>query len=125
MSWFIPTTTVTIFRGETYDDNFGDLAVRNNVVASGVPAAIATKSNNSQDAQRSFEPSSDRGGVVEKYTVRMRPNVSVEENDRLFDERFGLFYLVVSVFNPQSVVGAADVRVLAKRVGASSRPVNG
>ncbi|GAA3230705.1 hypothetical protein GCM10017691_23900 [Pseudonocardia petroleophila] len=122
MSWFIPTTTVTLKRGETTDE-FGDAVDGNTVVASGLPCAV-TQSRGLGD-QRSFVPSEARGGVVETFTLRFRPNVHVEEQDRVLDERQGLVYQVISVYNPQSVVGAADVRVTAIRVGAVSRPVNG
>lgn len=123
MSYFLPTTKVTIKRGTELDD-FGDEADGNTVVASGVLCAVSTESTGSGD-QRSYRPSEGRTGVIETFTLRFRPNVVIEEQDRVIDERQGLTYQVISVFNPQSVVGAADVRATAIRVAGLSKPVNG
>lgn len=118
MSWFLPSTTVTIKRGFKTDE-FGDEIDGNTVVASGVPCAVASAD------QRSFRPAEIRSGVVESFTLRFRPGVVVQEQDRVVDERHGFSYQVVSVFNPQSVVGPADVRAVATRVAGVSRSVNG
>lgn len=118
MTAFIPTTTITIYRGES-TDAFGDPVDNNVAIATEVPAAI------SETLPRWFRPDEQRGGVVDKYTIRLRPNISIQEGDRLLDERTDVTYLVQSVEYQQSIVGLADIRVIAQQVGALSQPVNG
>lgn len=119
MTAFIPTTRVTVQRGVLAADSWGDQRASTTVAASGVPAAVT------EGVQRSYQPSGARGGVVEAFTIRLRPGTDVTEDDRLVDERTGAIYQVRSVINPQTVVGIADVRVIAVRAGAASRPENG
>lgn len=127
MTTFIPTTTVTVQRGEGVDA-YGDAVDTATTIATGVPAAIADGSlitRMTAPPQVSNYPVDQRGGITESYTIRLRPRADVLEGDRLIDERVGITYLVRSVFNPQSPIGMADVRVIAQRVGALSQPVNG
>jgi hypothetical protein len=126
MSGFLPTTHVSIMRGSTVNQ-WNDDTDTDTVIDSGLPAAVAEGVGGSGGGQGqvTFLPSSGRGGVVEQYTIRLRPRTDVEEGDRLLDERTGAVYRVESVFSPQAVVMAADVRVIATRTGARSQPVNG
>lgn len=124
MSWFLPSTTVTIKRGST-EDEFGDQVDSNVIVAENVPAAVTESVLAGSRSQLSYTSADQRGTVVESYVIRLRPNVTVVEQDRLIDERQGVVYLVRSVYNPQSIVRASDVRVEATRVSGSSHPVNG
>lgn len=127
MTAFIPSTTVTVQRGAGVDA-FGDPVDLTTVTATGVPALItegSMVSNSTRPKQITYKPADQRETVIENYTIRLRPTADVLEQDRLVDERNGITYLVVDVFNTQSVVGMSDVRVLALRVGALSQPVNG
>jgi Phage head-tail joining protein len=123
---FLPTTRVTIQRGTLAANGFGDELPGTDVVASGIPAAVTEGvSTTSAATQVTYQPSSDRGGVVEEYTLRFRPDADVTEDDRVVDERTGAVYQIRSVFHPQSLVGLADTRCTAVRTGAASLPVNG
>ena len=127
MTVFVPSTTVRLERGEGVDA-FGDAVDNATVVESGIPAAVSEGSNipsSNRARQRAYQPNEQRGGIAEVYTIRLRPNSTVQEQDRLVDERNGITYVVVDVFNPQSGIGAADVRLIANRVSARSQPVNG
>lgn len=122
----MPSTTVTLYRGEGVD-TYGDPVDVATVLYSGLPAVISEGSRvpqMTQPPQVSFHPADQRGGVVETYTIRLRPTTDAREGDRLMDERTSQVYLVRDVLNPQSVVGMADVRVIAQRVGALSQSVN-
>lgn len=116
---FIPSTTVAVQRGVLAANEFGDELPATTSVATGLPAAVQEK------RQRSYQPAEQRGGVVEEFTIRLRPTADVTEDDRLVDERTGAVYQVRTIHHPRSVVGLADVRVTAVRTGAASLPVNG
>lgn len=120
MTAFIPSTRVTVLRTEASADSFGDVRPDATAmsVASGVPAAVV------EGRQTSYQPVDGRRGVVETYTIRLRPSTDVREDDRLLDERTGITYVVTSVSAPHSVAGIADVRVSAYRTGAASQLVN-
>lgn len=124
MSTFLPTMRVSILRGSHPENTYGDRHPSTAVTANGVPAA-AVETAVLGGSQTSFVPADERGGVVERYTVRLRPGTDVTENDRLVDEATGAVYQVLSVYQPQSSVGLSDVRVSAVRTGATSQPVNG
>ncbi len=116
MSVYVPTTRVKVLRGTT-TDVYGDPVDTSAEVATGLPAAVA------EDRQRSFLASEQRGGVVEVFTIRLRPNADVREDDRLVDDD-GATYQVQAVSNPPGVIGMADVRVTAVRTGTRSESVN-
>lgn len=113
MSVFLPSTRVVVLRG-TGVDEFGDETDVDTETVTHLPASIT------QDKQRSYQRVEQRGGVVETFTVRLRPNADVTEGDRLRDERTGHVYQVREVANPARLVGVPDVRVTAVRVAAQS-----
>lgn len=121
MTAFIPTTRVTVERAELAADTWGDVRPSTVDLVTGVPAAI-TEGVSLAGArhQLTHQPVNGRGGVIEEYTIRLRPGTDVTEDDRLRDERTGAVYQVRSVFNPQSVAGLSDIRVIAIRTGAAS-----
>lgn len=121
MSTFIPSTTVSIQRGEDVD-SFGDPVDSPTTIAECVPCLV-TEGVRGARHQQTFAPNTQRGGVIEVFTLRFRPGVSLEEQDRVLDERNGHVFTVVNVFHSQSVVGAADVRAEAIRTAAKSRPI--
>ncbi len=115
MTVYVPSATVRIERGEAVD-SYGDPVDLAQVYATGLPVAITER------RQRSFQPSEQRGGQIEEFTIRLRPGSPVQEGDRLIDERTGEKYQVRDVHHAPSLVGAADVRVTAVQVGAVSIP---
>jgi hypothetical protein len=115
MTVFVPTTTVAVLRG-TDTDPYGDEVDTSTAVATGIPAAVT------ELTEQGFRRVTGRAGVVEGFSIRVRSGVDVVEQDRLRDERSGAVYQVESVSHPQSIVGAADVRVTAARVAAMSSP---
>jgi len=114
-------------RGYLAANEYGDELPANTTVETGVPAAISEglgTTGASQHTQRTFEPTEMRGGVVETYTVRLRPGTDVREEDRLVDERTGAVYQALAVYTPPNLVGLVDTRVVARRVAATSQAVN-
>lgn len=128
MTAFIPSTRVTIQRGIALPNTYGDELPSLTEIATGVPACVTEgtgSASGGSTSQRTWQPNEDRAGVLEEYTVRLRPGTDVLEDDRLLDERTGAVYQVRVVYNPQFLVGLADVRTTAVRTGAASLPVNG
>lgn len=121
MTAFFPTTRVTVQRG-VEQDRYGEDTDTATVVLTGVPAAVTEGDRSGRAAQQSGRPADGRGGVIDSYTIRLRPGADVIEQDRLVDERSGAVYQVTDVFTPSRLVGLADVRVHAIRVGATSSP---
>ena len=127
MTAFLPNARVTLLRADGSVDDFGD-TVDIDTAGPVYPAAI-TEGKGADSAgggidQRLFRPVEGRTTLVETYTIRLRPDAQVVEGDRLRDEQ-GRIYQVQHVIYPQRVVGIADVRVSAVRVGGASQPVNG
>jgi hypothetical protein len=121
MTAFIASNRVSIYRGtsvDAYDDEIDDNSLPVHGLT-GLPVSI------SEDRQRKFRPAEQRGTLVEQYTIRFRPGVAVYESDRVIDDDDFTIYQVTDVSNPKTMVGLADVRVSAFRVGNLSRPVNG
>lgn len=116
MTVFIPTTRVDVLRPGTAVDAWGDpTGAVGDPISSGVPAAVA------EDLQRSYLATEQRGGIVEYFTVRLRPGTDVREGDQLRD-RNGLVYQVDAVSNPPGVVGLTDVRATCSKAAATSTP---
>jgi hypothetical protein len=117
-STFLTSSIVTILRGLPTQDTFGDLTDAETVVASGMEAHI------SEDSQDSSEQADQRGGIVETYTVRLRPGADVREGDRIRDQRTTTVYRVLDVERQPSTVGPAlgtdDVMATCRRVSATS-----
>lgn len=117
---FLPTTTVTITRGTPTLDAFGDPVDNNSVVAAGVPAAFI------EDRQQRYDRADERGGVVEQFTIRLASTAQVLEGDRITDDVSAAVFQVFGVAYPPAAVGPelgdSDVRVMARRVGATSVP---
>lgn len=125
MTAFLPTTRVDVLRGTTVND-YGDEVDVDTPVARGVPAAVAeARSTVGAAPQQTNLPASARGGVVERFMIRLRPGTVVYELDRLVDQRNGAVYQVTAVYNPQGPAGLCDVRCSALRIAAASQPVNG
>lgn len=113
MTVFLPSTTLTVFRGAAVDD-YGDETDTTLAIALAVPAAVT------EVRQRSWRPVEQRGGVADRYTIRLRPGVDVTEEDRLRDDNTGAIYQVQEVNKPARIVGAPDLRITAVRIAAHS-----
>jgi hypothetical protein len=87
----IPSTTVSVLRGETLDE-FGEPADADTVVKAGMPACITPKT------ERTFNPASGQVTVLDTFQIELRPRAfEFTERDRVKDERTGLIYQVESV----------------------------
>ena len=115
MTAFIANTRVDIAREtgavDAWDDETGAVAT----VQTGVPAAVT------EQAQRNYLGTDERGGQVEQFTVRLRPATDVREGDRL-TTREGLVLQVETVTTAPALAGLADVRCTARRTAALSTP---
>jgi len=110
---FLPTTRVTVYRSTGLDAWGDETGLGGTAVATLVPASVV------EQGQRSYLPSEQRGGVVERVVVRLRPGTDVREGDRIEDQA-GPVYQVESVSNPQAVACLTDVRCLCSRTAATS-----
>lgn len=117
LSEFLPTTTVTVTRGEPTTDAYGDKVDNTTQVAADLPASFV------EDRQQRWEPVERRGGTVETFGVRLRSTARILEGDRLTDAN-GLVFQVVGVAYPPTATGPAlgadDVRLTVRRVSATS-----
>lgn len=109
MSGFIATTTVAVLRGETTDD-YGDPVDDDTPIRGGVPVSLIERD------RRVYVPAEGRTTIVRQVTGRARPNADIREGDRLRDERTQSIYLVEGVSRPSSPIGAADMRLVLRRV---------
>lgn len=106
---FIPTTLVSILRGEA-TDTYGDPVDADVVIAESVPASIIEQS------QDIGQPADSRTTKVRVFAGRIRPQVDTREGDRWRDETDLTIYLVEAVSRPQSPFGAADARCDLRRI---------
>lgn len=114
MTAFLPSTRVTVTRSAGAVDAWGDqTAAVMDTVATAVPAAVVER------RQRTYQGTEARGGVVETFTVRLRPGTDVREGDRLTTTD-GRVFVVDVVSTPDPVIGLTDVRVEARRIAAFS-----
>lgn len=115
---FLPTTTMTLTRGTSGVDEYGDPIDSTTAVAEGLDAHVI------EQRETRFDPASQRTGVVEEYTIRLRATVDVREGDHLTDATTGRSYIVTGVAQNHTVTGPErgtdDVRVLARRVAPTS-----
>jgi hypothetical protein len=127
MSVFRPNTTVSIYRAQSNQDEYGVTSDDNaTFAASGVPVAITEGFYDSfQTRQEKFLPASQRGTLIEYFTIRFRPGSDIQEGDRVYDERNQIWFQVNSVIYQYALVGYSDVRAGATRIANTSKPVNG
>lgn len=112
---FRATTTCTILRTDPNDpnavDEYGTAIDVDTPVATGVPISII------QQTVRQFLPSENRYTNVTTHTARLRADVSVEESDRIKDERTDEIYMVEGIFKPQDPLGPAAIRLDLRKAG--------
>lgn len=112
MSAVIPSTTVSILRGEVIDE-FGDPKDSDVSVAAGVPISI-TENN-----QRVYIAAEGRLTIIRQQIGRVRPGFDIREKDRLRDDRTGDIYLVEGISQPLSGVRTLDQRIFLRRIDNS------
>ena len=105
----VPTTTVTILRGQGTDvyEDVEDVPI---VVASGILASL----HETQVSATSDASSMQR--QVGTYSLRMKNGIDVRIEDRVTDERTALTYVVMSVTTPPSTGRLVDVHCVLRRV---------
>ena len=112
---FLPTVSLDLIRGTTGRNAFSDLIASTTIIASALPAHVI------ETRQSRPGPEGQRSGVVETYTIRLRPGTDVREGDRLADTLRAITYVVQSViWAPSPLTPADDVRVTARRVTPTS-----
>lgn len=109
MTAFIPTCLVDILRGET-TDGYGDAVETDTPIATDVPMSIT------ETSRRIWLPAESRTTRVRMFTGRARPQVDVQEGDRLRDTVTASIYLVEAVSRPASPIGRADARLDLRRI---------
>ena len=102
------TTTITIYRGQT-EDEWGDLIDTNTVVETGIPAFI-TEVNVDHESEVSGMPRD-----IRKAYCRVGSEVDVQQNDRIYDERFGGTYVIQYITRQQNPFVAQDTRIVLQR----------
>jgi len=109
VSNFLASTTVSLLRG-TSTDMYGDTVDTNIVRASGIPAAITTKS------KAVLLPETGTYRTQRMYSGRVLPSVGVQKGDRLRDERSGQVFLVDEVTYTSSFMQTSscilDLRII-------------
>lgn len=108
MTTFIPTTTVSIFRGTTVTAA-DDVVDSTTPLYTGVLASIMERTRLGVDSNTQ-EP------IVTRFVVgRMVAGIDIQPDDRIQDERTGLYYAVADVGNLSSPVHTPDIRLDLKR----------
>lgn len=119
MTVFIPNTTVRLERDNattpatgTVVEGYGPDPSNWTPMVTGAPAYLY------EQDQRTFDPATERMTIREVTVIRLRPDVPVQDRDRLVDERTGFVYQVDTITNPAATVGLTDVRVVTIRIAA-------
>ena len=76
--------------------------------------AISQGRNTEQEltSQTAFTPADQRLTTITNYIIRMRPGEDVQIRDRLEDDS-GNWYQVMEINSLPSLIGAADIRIVA------------
>jgi len=117
MTVFVPTTTVTVERDNgtppatgTHVPGYGDSPENWTPVATGAPAYLY------EDEQRTWDPSAGRMTVREVFRFRGRPDLVLQDRDRITDEVTGSVFQVDTISPSPSVIGVADTKAILVRV---------
>jgi len=90
MTYFLATTTATILRG-TAVNRFGDEIDTDTVVQTRVPVSILP------GAARGARPASGRRDTPRPYVLRISGAVTIQQDDRIRDERTGWMFAVTTL----------------------------
>lgn len=104
-----PNTRVSILRG-TSEDAYGDATDAGVVVTSGMLASLHERSQRSD--------SRNEGGLrqVGSYTLRVRADADIRQDDRIKDETTGRLFVVEEVVAAESFARRVDVRCSLRRL---------
>lgn len=127
MSQFIPSTTVAIFREGTPPDGEdvwgyavpADAPTAAQADAKDLPALLTEYGQSGQSGSATSQPAQGRADVVHRYRLRLRPGAvsfEITPQDRVLDQRTGLYYLVDEVPLPVNTVQAPDLRLVLRRI---------
>jgi hypothetical protein len=105
------TTKISIFRGQTLDDGWGDVVDNNTVVASGVLASILEQKINSSP-HVSTQPHNYRYA-----RLRVKHGTDIKVNDRIYDERLNQTWSITNISPLQNPMVGQDLRVDLQFVG--------
>lgn len=98
-------TTITVFRGSSFDPIYGDEIDSDTVVASGVRVSIIEQTVYAQTEITTL-PRSHR-----LAKMRCTPGIDIKQNDRILDERTGDKWTIVQISARGNPVYSQDVRV--------------
>ena len=105
------TTTISIFRGQTLDDGWGDVIDNDTIVASGVLASIME-----QKIQATPEVTTQPHNY--RYArLRVKKGTDIQTNDRIYDERLNQTWTITNISQYQNPVVGQDLRIDLMFVG--------
>lgn len=116
MSSFIPTTTITVERNTSPPVTGTEVQGYESLPENWTPTATGAPADLNEDDQRTWDPSADRMTVREVTRLRARPQLDLQDRDRITDERTGVVYQVDTITTPSSVTHAADIRATLIRL---------
>ena len=105
----IPNTTVTILGGNTESD-YGDVLDSDTPAGAGIPCSII------EGRQVVSTESDPQARVIRYYTGRLPYGTTVDDSQRLRDERTGYLYSIDNVTQPANPIIPQDVRLDLRRV---------
>ena len=104
-----PTTTVTVLGG-TETGPYDDPAESNTEVATGIPASII------EGRQIVATEADQQARVIRYYTGRLPHGTTVDDSQRIRDERTGDVYSIDNVTAPVNPIIPQDVRLDLRRI---------
>lgn len=126
MSQFVPNTLAAIFRDGTVPDTTDAWGypsppglTLDQADVKNLPALLTEYGQSGQSGSRTRQNAEGTAVVVHRYNLRLRPGAvdfEVTPQDRVLDQRAGIFYEVDEVPLPGSPVQAGDIRLVLRRV---------
>lgn len=105
------TTTISIYRGQTLDDGWGDVIDNDTVVASGVLASIM------EQKIQAFPEVTTQPHNYRYARLRVKKGTDVRTNDRILDERLNQTWTITNISQYQNPVVGQDLRIDLMFVG--------
>jgi hypothetical protein len=105
------TTTITIYRGTTPDDGWGDVIANDTVVASGVLASIL------ETKIYATAPVTTQPHNYRYARLRVKKGTDVRSDDRIHDERLNQTWTITNISPYQNPVIGQDLRIDLQFVG--------
>jgi hypothetical protein len=99
------TTTISILRGDSAADAYGDIEPSDTPVYTGIPASIMERT------KHVFTADAPTPMIVRYSTGRVGNSTDLRVGDRIKDESSGVLYAVDGFGKPSSPVHAQDIRI--------------